>query len=90
MDPEVRTLVDISETPAALESQADIVLERAKWAAEIFQRYDRDMTMNIVNNVAKIAYQNADKYANWAVEETGFGVAAHKKKKNELTTYPLV
>ena len=46
MDPEVRTLVDISETPAALESQADIVLERARWAAEIFQRYDRDMTMN--------------------------------------------
>ena len=90
MDPEVRTLVDISETPAALESQADIVLERARWAAEIFQRYDRDMTMNIVNNVAKIAYQNADKYANWAVEETGFGVAAHKKIKNELTTYPLV
>ena len=90
MDPEVRTLVDISETPAALESQADIVLERAKWAAEIFQRYDRDMTMNIVNNVAKIAYQNAGKYANWAVEETGFGVAAHKKIKNELTTYPLV
>ena len=90
MDPEVRTLVDISETPAALESQADIVLERAKWAAEIFQRYDRDMTMNIVNNVAKIAYQNADKYANWAVEETGFGVAAHKKIKNELTTFPLV
>ena len=90
MDPEVRTLVDISETPAALESQADIVLERAKWAAEIFQRYDRDMTMNIVNNVAKVAYQNADKYANWAVEETGFGVAAHKKIKNELTTFPLV
>ena len=39
---------------------------------------------------AKIAYQNADKYANWAVEETGFGVAAHKKIKNELTTFPLV
>ena len=90
MDPEVRTLVDISETPAALESQADIILERARWAAEIFQRYDRDTTMNIVNNVAKIAYQNAGKYANWAVEETGFGVAAHKKIKNELTTYPLV
>ena len=46
--------------------------------------------MSIVDAVAKAAHENAGRYADWAVEETGFGVAAHKKIKNELTAHPLV
>ena len=90
MEPQVRTLVDIADTPAALAGQADIVLERARWVAEIFRRFDRGLTMSIVDAVAKAAHENAGRYADWAVEETGFGVAAHKKIKNELTSHPLV
>lgn len=90
MEPEIRSLVEISESKPALRSHADIVLARARWAASIFQRFDRDTTMHIAETVARTAHQNAGKYAEWAVEETGFGVVEHKKLKNELTAMPLV
>ena len=35
MEPQVRTLVDISASRAALSGRADLVLERARWAAEV-------------------------------------------------------
>ena len=90
MEPQIRTLVDISGTPAALQGQADIVLERARWATTVFQRYDREATMAVVDAVAEAAHDNAGLYAEWAVRETGFGVVEHKKLKNELTARPLV
>ncbi|MDH3279679.1 MAG: aldehyde dehydrogenase family protein [Gammaproteobacteria bacterium] len=90
MEPQVRTLVDISHTPAAMQGYADMVLERARWAATVFQRYDRASTMAIVDAVATAAHDHARQYADWAVQETGFGVAAHKKIKNELTARPVV
>jgi len=90
MKPEIRTLVDISDTPAALQGRADIVLGHARWAAAIFQRYGKPETENIVDAVAATAHDNAQHYADWAVKETGFGVAAHKKIKNQLTARPLV
>lgn len=90
MEPKIRTLVDISNTPAALQGRADIVLEHARWAAAIFQRYDRPATLSIVDAVAEAAHDNAQHYADWAVRETGFGVSAHKKIKNELSACPLV
>ncbi|WP_366553639.1 aldehyde dehydrogenase family protein [Aquibaculum sediminis] len=85
MEPEIRTLVDISHSPAALKSQADIMLGRARWAGSIFQRFDRATTQRIVDAVAEAAHAHAGKYAEWAVEETGFGVVEHKRLKNELT-----
>ena len=90
MEPQIRTLVDIAGTKAALTGRADMILERARWAAEVFQRYDRETTMEIVDQVASIAHEHAERYAEWAVKETGFGVAAHKKIKNQLTAHPLV
>jgi len=90
VQPQIRTLVDISDTSAALQGHADIVLERARWAATVFQRYDRATTMSIVDAVADEAHAQAQHYAEWAVRETGFGVTAHKKIKNELTAHPLV
>ncbi len=90
MQPQIRTLVDISQSRPALAGRAHLVLEKARWATEVFQRYDRGTTMAIADAVAASAHQNAGKYADWAVEETGFGVAAHKKIKNELTAHPLV
>jgi acyl-CoA reductase-like NAD-dependent aldehyde dehydrogenase len=90
MKPEIRTLVDISGTPAAMQGRADMMLERARWASSVFRRYDRPSTMRIVEAVAQTAHENAGKYAEWAVKETGFGVAAHKQIKNELTAKPLV
>lgn len=89
MKSQIRTLVDISDTPAALQGQADIVLGRARWAAAVFRRYGKPETDGIVDAVAAAAHNYAQHYADWAVKETGFGVAAHKKIKNELTAHPL-
>lgn len=89
MEPQIRTLVDISDSAAALHGRADMVLERAKWASAVFQRYDRATTQSIVDAVATAAHDQAAHYAEWAVRETGFGVVAHKTIKNQLTAHPL-
>ncbi|HHN73094.1 MAG TPA: aldehyde dehydrogenase family protein, partial [Thermopetrobacter sp.] len=90
MDAQIHTLVDISDTEAARKGRADMMLERARWAASAFQRYDRDATMAIVEAVAAKAHDQAAHFAEAVVAESGFGVAAHKKIKNELTAHPLV
>lgn len=90
MQPQIRNLVDISGTPAAIRGRTDMILDRARWAATAFQRYDRATTMSIIDAVAATAHEYAQHYADWAVQETGFGVAAHKKIKNELTARALV
>lgn len=90
MDAAISNLVDISATPSAMRARADMVLERARWASQVFQRYDRDQTQKIAFAVARIAHAKAAEYGAWAVRETGFGVAEHKKLKNELSSLPLV
>ena len=90
MEPVIRTLIDTSQSQAALQGQADIILERARWATTVFQRYDRNATMTIVNAVAEAAHKSAEHYAKLAVTETGFGVVKDKVVKNQLTSHPLV
>jgi len=90
MDQAVAKLVDISTSKAAMQAAADMMLERARWASQVFQRYDRETTLAIADAVAKAAHDNAAKYGEWAVKETGFGVAKHKTLKNELSAIPLV
>jgi acyl-CoA reductase-like NAD-dependent aldehyde dehydrogenase len=90
MDPAIKSLVDISGSEASLRASADMMLERARWAGEMFQRYDRARTLAIAEAVAEAAHAKAGEYAEWAARETGFGVAAHKKIKNEQTSTPLV
>lgn len=90
MEPQIRQLIDISASAAALEGQADLVLERAQWASTIYQRLDRRHVLEVAEAVARCAHERAAHYAERAVEETGFGVVAHKKLKNEMTALPLV
>ena len=90
MDPQIRQLVDISHTPVAMRARAEMVLDRARWASRIFQRYDRATTQRIADAAARAAHAKAGDYAEWAVRETGFGVVEHKCTKNELTSIALV
>jgi acyl-CoA reductase-like NAD-dependent aldehyde dehydrogenase len=60
------------------------MLERASWAARAFATYDRASVLRIAEAVAEVAENNAGKYAEWAVRETGFGVVEHKVIKNRL------
>ncbi len=73
-----------AEVPGA--PRARMMLQRARWAATAFALYDRDATRRIVEAVAEVAYQNADRFAREAVEETGMGVAEHKRRKNEASS----
>ena len=69
------------EVPGA--PRARMMLQRARWAATAFAAYDADRTRRVVEAVANTAYQNAERFAAQAVEETGMGVADHKRRKNE-------
>ncbi|HET9721258.1 MAG TPA: aldehyde dehydrogenase family protein [Solirubrobacteraceae bacterium] len=80
--------VGAPEVPGA--PRARMMLQRARWAATAFASYDRDRTRRIVEAVADVAYQNAERFAVQAVEETGMGVAEHKRRKNEACSRGLV
>ena len=90
MDPQIRQLVDISHTPVAMRARAEMILDRARWASQIFQRYDRETTLRIAGAAARVAHAKAGDYAEWAVRETGFGVVEHKRLKNEMSSIALV
>src|SRR5215211_8785912 len=64
-------------------ARARMMLERARWAATAFGTFDRERTRRVVDAVADAAYQNAERFAAEAVEETGMGVVEHKRRKNE-------
>lgn len=63
--------------------QARQMLARAHWAAGAFASYDLATVMHIAEAVARAAHAESRRYAEWAVKETGFGVAEHKVVKNE-------
>ena len=70
--------------------RARMMLQRARWAATAFAEYDRDRSRRVVEAVAEVAYQNAERFAVMAVEETGMGVAEHKRRKNEACSRGIV
>ncbi len=68
---------------AAATWRARQMLARAHWAAGAFASYDRASVLRIAEAVAAAAHEQARRYAEWAVAETGFGVVEHKVIKNE-------
>jgi acetaldehyde dehydrogenase/alcohol dehydrogenase len=76
-----------SEAPGA--PRARMMLQRARWAASAFASYDRERTRAIAHAVVDVAYQNAERFARDAVEETGMGVVEHKRRKNEACSRGL-
>ena len=62
--------------------RARAMLQRAEWAALAFARYDKAAVDRVVQAAAQAGAAKAREYAEWAVRETGFGVARHKILKN--------
>ncbi|WP_430335011.1 aldehyde dehydrogenase family protein [Rhodococcus sp. ACT016] len=71
-------------------ARAGHILERARWAAAAYADYDRASVDAIVNAVAEAGFRNAEKYAEWAVTETGMGVVADKVRKNQACSRGIV
>src|SRR5689334_6755053 len=81
--------VDLLTDPAGV-PRARAMLQRAQWAASAFARYDRASVDRIVHAAASAAAAKAREYADWAVRETGFGVAEHKVLKNLASSTGLI
>ncbi len=75
---------DVPRVEAAGVPRARQMLERARWAARAFATYDRASVMRIAEAVTRVADEQAERYAEWAVKETGFGTVADKTVKNRL------
>lgn len=66
------------------------MVEKARWAASAYSTFGRDAVRAIADAAARAGHAKARHYAEWAVRETGFGVAAHKTLKNEACSTALV
>jgi acyl-CoA reductase-like NAD-dependent aldehyde dehydrogenase len=83
-------LIDVHTADPPGAPRARTMLARARWAATAFAGYDAARTRRVVEAVADVAYQNAERFAVAAVEETGMGVPEHKRRKNEACSRGLV
>jgi acetaldehyde dehydrogenase / alcohol dehydrogenase len=83
------TVPELLADPAGI-PQARSMLARAEWAARQFSRYDKAAVDAIVRAAAEAGAARAREYADWAVRETGFGVAEHKVLKNIACSTGLV
>src|SRR3954465_8771977 len=81
-------MIETAEPTGA--ARARTMLARARWAATAFATFDADRTRKIAEAVAEVAYQNSERYAVQAVEETGMGVPEHKRRKNEACSRGLL
>lgn len=77
---------EILDGESRLTGTAELMLQAAQWAASSFARYDRAEVDAIARAAAEAGFAKAGALAEAAVRETGFGVAEHKKIKNEITT----
>ena len=84
------TSVPRLKMPDATLEQARMMLDKARWAAARMQKLDRATTLRIAEAVAKAGHAKAQAFAEQAVRETGMGVVAHKKIKNEACSTGLV
>jgi len=75
------TLFEMPLEPAGV-PRGRSMIERAEWAARAFASYDAVSVQRIVDAAAAAGAARAEEFAEWAVRETGFGVAAHKLVKN--------
>lgn len=66
------------------------MLARAQWSARCYAGYNAESVRRITQAVARAGEEAAEKYARWAVEETGFGVAEHKVIKNRACSTGLL
>jgi acyl-CoA reductase-like NAD-dependent aldehyde dehydrogenase len=81
---------DVAAPEPAGAPRARMMLRRARWAVTAFASFDAARTRRVVEAVAEEAYRNAERFAVQAVEETGMGVAGHKRRKNEACSRGLL
>jgi acyl-CoA reductase-like NAD-dependent aldehyde dehydrogenase len=87
--PETQAANQAPDPTGSALARAGMMVERAHWAAEAFARFGRERVLKIAEAVAEAGFAKAQHYGEWAVREGGFGVAEHKRIKNELCSRGL-
>ena len=77
-------------TPDPNFERARLMLERARWAAARLAKMGRSDVTRILAAMGEAGAASAQRYAEWAVRETGMGVISHKAIKNEICSRGLV
>jgi acyl-CoA reductase-like NAD-dependent aldehyde dehydrogenase len=80
---------DSEEPEQLLPRRAAQMVEKARWAAAAFSTYPRDEVLAIAKAAAEAGAAASRRYADWAVQETGFGNADDKEIKNRLCSTGL-
>lgn len=83
-------MADEPDTSSPTIAAAGHLLERSRWAARAFATYSAHDVDRIVRAVAEAAHDQAEKYAEWAVRETTFGVVGDKVRKNRACSRGIV
>ena len=85
-------MVEVMDKPAPKVDPARVmqVVEKARWAAASYATYPQAAVMPIVAAVARAAAAEARRYAEWAVEETGFGIVEHKESRSSGGSLPPI
>ncbi|WP_430885458.1 acetaldehyde dehydrogenase (acetylating) [Fusibacter sp. JL216-2] len=81
-------MVNLDKDLRSIQEVRDLV-SRAKEAQKSFSKLDQASINKVVDVLAKAAFENAEKLAKMANEETGFGKWQDKKAKNVLASEKL-
>ena len=74
-----KVMAETSGSPTALRAKAGLLIERARWAAAVFARYDRAATLKIAEAVAIAAHSRVEQLGLATVEATGRGIITDKQ-----------
>jgi acetaldehyde dehydrogenase / alcohol dehydrogenase len=74
------------ETLPINQTYIDDVMDKARQAADVFAKFDRQQTDQIVRKVFEAAFNNRFKLAEMAHKETGIGIVKDKVIKNIIAT----
>lgn len=86
MDDIVKDLLAGSQREAG---SVEVMLRTAEWAASALSRFRHAEVLAIAAAASEAGFRAAGSLADLAVRETGFGVAADKKTKNEIASRGL-
>ncbi len=81
-------MVNLDKDLRSIQEVRDLV-SRAKEAQKSFSKLDQASINKVVDVLAEAAFENAEKLAKMANEETGFGKWQDKKAKNVLASEKL-
>ena len=77
-------MVSVIDTDLLALQEMRTAVKTAKAAQQVYMKFSQEQVDAVVKAVAVAAFEQSERLGKMAVEETGMGVAEHKKIKNEV------